>query len=108
MGIGCRRDPLEANVWYVTAADLGDERAKQRLAAIHAAASGGGSMASGPNDRGSNGKGASPKNNKGKERDRRTLSKSPMRKMGSDNGVEGGKEGNDGEEKERKKRFGLF
>src|ERR1700761_841948 len=32
MGIGCRRDPLEANVWYVRAADQGDDRAKQRLA----------------------------------------------------------------------------
>lgn len=30
MGIGCRRDPLEANVWYVQAADQGDERAKHR------------------------------------------------------------------------------
>ena len=41
MGIGCRRDPLEANVWYVRAADGGDERAKHRIAAIRAAASGG-------------------------------------------------------------------
>lgn len=41
MGIGCRRDILEANVWYVKAADLGDERAKLRLAAIRAAANGG-------------------------------------------------------------------
>jgi TPR repeat protein len=41
MGIGCRRDPMEANVWYVKAADSGDERAKHRLAAIQAAASGG-------------------------------------------------------------------
>jgi TPR repeat protein len=40
MGIGCRRDPLEANVWYVQAADHGDERAKQRLAIIQAASSG--------------------------------------------------------------------
>jgi TPR repeat protein len=40
MGIGCRRDPLEANVWYVKAAASGDERAKQRLAIIQAAASG--------------------------------------------------------------------
>ena len=40
MGIGCRRDPLEANVWYVKAAGHGDERAKQRLAIIQAAASG--------------------------------------------------------------------
>ncbi|OAT08183.1 chitin synthase activator, variant [Blastomyces gilchristii SLH14081] len=40
MGIGCRRDPLEANVWYVKAADKGDERAKHRMAAIRAAASG--------------------------------------------------------------------
>ncbi|KAI9680190.1 MAG: hypothetical protein M1829_001427 [Trizodia sp. TS-e1964] len=40
MGIGCRRDPLEANVWYVKAADQGDERAKQRIAAIRAAAAG--------------------------------------------------------------------
>ncbi|CAK7223225.1 Chitin synthase 4 [Sporothrix curviconia] len=42
MGIGCRKDILEANVWYVKAADAGDERAKQRLAAIRAAISGGG------------------------------------------------------------------
>ena len=41
MGIGCRRDPLEANVWYVRAADSGDERAKHRIAAIRTAASGG-------------------------------------------------------------------
>jgi TPR repeat protein len=41
MGIGCRRDPMEANVWYVKAADAGDERATHRLAAIRAAASGG-------------------------------------------------------------------
>lgn len=41
MGIGCRRDPLEANVWYVRAADSGDERAKHRIAAIRRAASGG-------------------------------------------------------------------
>lgn len=41
MGIGCRRDILEANVWYVRAADAGDERAAQRLAAIRAAISGG-------------------------------------------------------------------
>lgn len=32
---------MEANVWYVKAADAGDERAKHRLAAIRAAASGG-------------------------------------------------------------------
>ncbi|KAI9650515.1 Chitin synthase 4 [Ciborinia camelliae] len=41
MGIGCRRDPLEANVLYVKAAEAGDERAKHRLAKIRAAASGG-------------------------------------------------------------------
>ncbi|APA07046.1 hypothetical protein sscle_02g018160 [Sclerotinia sclerotiorum 1980 UF-70] len=41
MGIGCRRDPLEANVWYVKAAECGDERAKHRLAKIRVAASGG-------------------------------------------------------------------
>lgn len=40
MGIGCRRDPLEANVWYVRAASDGDERAKHRLTAIRAAAAG--------------------------------------------------------------------
>ncbi|KAL2870098.1 putative chitin synthase activator (Chs3) [Aspergillus lucknowensis] len=40
MGIGCRRDPLEANVWYVKAADQGDTRAMQRIAAIRAAADG--------------------------------------------------------------------
>lgn len=41
MGIGCRRDPLEANVWYVRAADQGDEKAKQRLQIIRDAAAGG-------------------------------------------------------------------
>ncbi|EME43781.1 hypothetical protein DOTSEDRAFT_71573 [Dothistroma septosporum NZE10] len=40
MGIGCRRDPLEANMWYVRAADQGNESATQRLAIIRAAASG--------------------------------------------------------------------
>lgn len=40
MGIGCRRDPLEANVWYVRAADKGNETARQRLQIIRAAASG--------------------------------------------------------------------
>lgn len=40
MGIGCRRDPLEANMWYVRAADQDYEQAKQRLAIIRAAASG--------------------------------------------------------------------
>ena len=41
MGIGCHRDPLESNLWYVRAAEQGDERAKHRIAAIRAAASGG-------------------------------------------------------------------
>ncbi|KAJ5899996.1 hypothetical protein N7495_004740 [Penicillium taxi] len=40
MGIGCRRDPLEARVWYVRAAEQGDERAKHRIAAIQAASEG--------------------------------------------------------------------
>ncbi len=40
MGIGCRRDPLGANYWYVQAADKGNENAKQRLKIIHEAASG--------------------------------------------------------------------
>ncbi|CAG8180586.1 unnamed protein product [Penicillium nalgiovense] len=40
MGIGCRRDPLESNVWYVKAADQGDERAKHRISTIRAAAEG--------------------------------------------------------------------
>ena len=49
MGIGTRRDPLEANVWYVRAADQGDERARHRIAAIRAAASGeSGNPAAGP------------------------------------------------------------
>jgi TPR repeat protein len=42
MGIGCRRDTLEANVWYVKAADHGDERAIARLKVINEAAGGGG------------------------------------------------------------------
>lgn len=44
MGIGCRRDPLEANMWYVRAAEAGDERAKHRLAAIQQAIHGGNPM----------------------------------------------------------------
>ncbi len=44
MGIGCRKDILEANVWYVKAADAGDERARQRLAVIRSAISGGAVM----------------------------------------------------------------
>ncbi|KAJ5622509.1 hypothetical protein N7528_005741 [Penicillium herquei] len=40
VGMGCRRDPLEANVWYVKAADQGEQRAKERLARIQAAADG--------------------------------------------------------------------
>lgn len=40
MGIGCRRDPLEANMWYVRAAELGDTTARQRLDIIRAAAAG--------------------------------------------------------------------
>lgn len=40
MGIGCRRDTLEANVWYVKAADQDDARAKHRIATIRAAADG--------------------------------------------------------------------
>lgn len=40
MGIGTRRDPLEANVWYVRAADQGDERAIARLAIIRSAETG--------------------------------------------------------------------
>ncbi|KAG5948396.1 hypothetical protein E4U53_006307 [Claviceps sorghi] len=40
MGIGCHRDVLEANVWYVKAADAGDERARLRIAVIQAAVSG--------------------------------------------------------------------
>ena len=46
MGIGCRRDTMESNRWYVQAAEHGDERAKMRLAAISSAASGGGSSVS--------------------------------------------------------------
>jgi TPR repeat protein len=40
-GIGCQRDALEANLWYVRAADAGNEHAQRRLAIIRAAASGG-------------------------------------------------------------------
>ena len=42
MGIGCRRDPLEANVWYVRAADQGDTRAQNRLETIRSAETGSG------------------------------------------------------------------
>lgn len=37
MGLGCERDPFEANAWYVRAADQGDIRAKQRVSTIRAA-----------------------------------------------------------------------
>ncbi|KAF1808979.1 HCP-like protein, partial [Eremomyces bilateralis CBS 781.70] len=40
-GIGCRSDPLEANVWYVKAADQGQEQAIERLKLIREAAAGG-------------------------------------------------------------------
>jgi TPR repeat protein len=40
MGIGCRRDILAANYWYVQAAEQGDTRATQRIAAIRAASDG--------------------------------------------------------------------
>lgn len=40
MGIGGRRDPLEANTWYVKAAEQGDEKAIKRIKAIRGAASG--------------------------------------------------------------------
>lgn len=40
MGIGCRPDSLEANKWYVRAAENGDQRAVHRIAAIRAAAAG--------------------------------------------------------------------
>jgi len=49
MGIGCRRDALEANVWYVKAADQGDERAKHRIATIRAAADGANPVMTGRN-----------------------------------------------------------
>jgi TPR repeat protein len=64
MGIGCRRDALEANVWYVKAADHGDERAKQRLAIIRQAAAGETGMSS-PSGRGGKGK----KNGNDKDKD---------------------------------------
>lgn len=82
MGIGCRRDPLEANVWYVRAADQGDERAKHRIAAIRAAASGGSMPATTKQQR------ATPTSERGAMRGK----------------VGGGEE----EEKGRHKRFGIF
>lgn len=55
MGIGCHRDILEANVWYVKAAEKGDERAKVRLTTIDAAIHGGKPMEVAP-PRGGKGK----------------------------------------------------
>lgn len=40
MGLGCRCDPLEANVWYIRAADHGEPRAKTRLQTINRASTG--------------------------------------------------------------------
>ncbi|KAJ5641391.1 hypothetical protein N7490_005391 [Penicillium lividum] len=56
MGLGCRRDVLEANVWYVKAAEQGDERAKIRLAAIQAASEGANAAMATRNGRLKNGK----------------------------------------------------
>jgi TPR repeat protein len=64
MGIGTRRDPLEANVWYVKAAEAGDERAKHRIAAIRAAASGGTSMEVAPPRKGTKVKKSHSRNEK--------------------------------------------
>jgi len=72
MGIGCRRDPLEANVWYVKAADNGDERAKHRIAAIRAAASGGGNFTASAGGRvGGDGAGGAGKEGEAKEKGRK-------------------------------------
>lgn len=46
-GIGCHPDALEANVWYVKAADQGEPRASTRLKAIRNAAAGGDATAGG-------------------------------------------------------------
>ncbi|KAF2863484.1 HCP-like protein [Piedraia hortae CBS 480.64] len=35
MGIGCQRDPLNANQWYMRAANQGYENAQKRLAILH-------------------------------------------------------------------------
>ncbi|OGM50704.1 chitin synthase activator (Chs3) [Aspergillus bombycis] len=56
MGIGCRRDILAANVWYVQAADQGDARATQRIAAIRAASDGVDPAQAAMNSRGQKGK----------------------------------------------------
>lgn len=71
MGIGCRRDPLEANVWYVKAAEHGDQRAVARLKVIHEAASGGSGVS--PAKKGKKkekGKDKEKEKEKDKERDR--------------------------------------
>jgi TPR repeat protein len=94
MGIGCRRDPLEANVWYVRAADAGYENARQRLEVIRAAAAGGPGADDGLGQRTTTGKmvkaPAKAKDLKGeKEKDKD--------KNGSEKG-----------EKEKKKFMGIF
>ncbi|KAG8527170.1 uncharacterized protein KY384_008600 [Bacidia gigantensis] len=95
MGIGCRRDPLEANVWYVRAADQGDDRAKQRIAAIRAAASGG------PAQSGAGGMGESNAAAAG-------VRKGSSSGAGGGGGVKEGAGGGGKEEKGGKKRWGLF
>lgn len=47
-GIGCRRDPLEANIWYVKAADAGEDLARLRLEVIRATAIGDSPTETGP------------------------------------------------------------
>lgn len=46
-GIGCQQSSLDANMWYWRAAQQGDERAKQRMAVINQAVSGGGATKTG-------------------------------------------------------------
>ncbi|KKA29458.1 hypothetical protein TD95_003104 [Thielaviopsis punctulata] len=69
MGIGCHRDILEANVWYVKAAEKGDERAKVRLTTIDAAIHGGKPMEVAPPRGGGGGGGGGGKVKKNGKKD---------------------------------------
>ena len=90
MGIGCRREPLEANMWYARASEQGEERAAGRLKIIREAETGGG-PGTGADDAGG-GKKKSKKTEKKTEKQGETPAeggKNTIKKRKSKSGLEG-------------------
>ncbi|KAI9668807.1 MAG: hypothetical protein M1831_000876 [Alyxoria varia] len=90
MGIGCRRDPLEANMWYARASEQGEERAAGRLKIIREAESGGVSGA------GADGTDGGKKKNKKADKKNEKMAETPVaggksmiKKRKSKGGLEG-------------------